>query len=154
MEGVLAVQAQRELTGQVQPHRHMLALPRRGEMLGELLDDLLAEKELEEPGFGDVGSEFDVIEAAFAKGVDHQRLVVFKDHEVHGSAPRRRRFAGPGRAELAELVNAQLDALGLECINELEQLGEPASQLHARLSALAVVPGHGAQGIEVFRRGG
>ena len=84
VEGVLTVQAQCELTGQIHPHRHVLALPGRGKVFGELFDDVLAEKELKEPGFGDVGGQLDVIEASFAKFVDYERLVVFKGDEVHG----------------------------------------------------------------------
>ena len=56
-------------------------------MLGKLVDDLLAEEELKELGLRDVGSEFDVIETPFAKLIDHERLVVFEDDEVHGSTP-------------------------------------------------------------------
>src|SRR5271155_2270896 len=87
VKAVLAVQSQRELAGQIQPQRHEFAFARRGVMLGEFGDDLLAEEELKEFGLGDVRGEFDVIEAALAKLIDHERLVVFEDDEVHGSTP-------------------------------------------------------------------
>ena len=48
---------------------------------------------------------------------------------------------------------AHVDAFGLECIDKLEQLPKPTSELHTRLPALAVVLGHAAQDIEMFRRG-
>jgi hypothetical protein len=54
----------------------------------------------------------------------------------------------------AELYVAQLDAGGLQRIDELEQLGKPAAELHTRLSALAIVPGHGAERIDLFGRWG
>jgi hypothetical protein len=53
---------------------------------------------------------------------------------------------------LAELCVAELDAGGLQGIDEYEQLGEPAAQLHTGLSALAVVLGHGAERVEMFGR--
>ena len=53
----------------------------------QLLDDLIAEEELEELGFGDVGGQFDVIEAALTKLIDHIWLVVLEDDEIHQSAP-------------------------------------------------------------------
>jgi hypothetical protein len=52
----------------------------------------------------------------------------------------------------AELGVAELDAGGLQGIDELEQLGKPAAELHTCLSALAIVLGHGAERIEVFGR--
>ena len=86
VKAVLAVQAQRELAGEIHPHGHVFALARRGEMLGEFSDDLLAEEELEELGFGDVGGEFDVIEASLAKLINDEGLVVFEDDEIHDFA--------------------------------------------------------------------
>jgi hypothetical protein len=51
---------------------------------------------------------------------------------------------------LAELCVAQLDADVLECIDELEHLGKPTTELRPRLAALAIVLGHGAERIEMF----
>jgi hypothetical protein len=119
-------------------------------MFGQLLDDAIAEKELEELGFGNVGSEFDVIEATLAKLVDNQGLVVFKDNEVHRLTPGRTTFADGGRALFVEQGNALLDASGLELIGEGEQLAKPADKLSARLAAAAVVIGHVAKGREMF----
>ena len=121
-------------------------------MLGQLLDDVLAEKELEEAGFGDIGSELDVIEAAFTKFVDHKWLVIFKDNEVHGSTPGRRRCAGRGRTQFVELGVAELDAFGLQRVEKLEQVGKPAAQLDTSLPALAIMLGHGAQRVKMFGR--
>ena len=56
-------------------------------MLGQFVDDLPTEEILKEFGFGDVGGQFDVIEAAFSKFVDHERFVVFEDDEIHKSPP-------------------------------------------------------------------
>jgi hypothetical protein len=50
------------------------------------------------------------------------------------------------------VVNAELDAGGVESIDEVEQLLKPASQLYTRLPALLIVLGHGAQRIEMFGR--
>jgi hypothetical protein len=62
-----------------------MSIPWRGVGLRELLDDLLAEEELKELGFGDVGGQLDVIEAALPKLIDHEGLVVLEDNEVHRS---------------------------------------------------------------------
>jgi hypothetical protein len=50
--------------------------------------------------------------------------------------------------------NAELDAGGLQSIDEVEQLRKPASQLYTCPPALEIVLGHGAQRIEVFGRRG
>jgi hypothetical protein len=54
----------------------------------------------------------------------------------------------------AQLGIAELDAGVLERIDELEQLGKPAAQMHTRLPAAAIVLGHGAEGIDVRGRRG
>ena len=65
----------------------MMAIPRRRVVLHQPVHDLLAEEELKELGFGDVRGQFDVIEVTLAKLIDHPRLVVLEDDEIHGSAP-------------------------------------------------------------------
>jgi hypothetical protein len=121
-------------------------------VLGELGDDLLAEEELKEPGLGNVGSEFDVIEAAFAKRIDHERLVVFEDDEVHGSTPGGTGF-GHGYGQLAKFGFAQLDAGGVKVIDEFEQLPLPANELGAGLSATAIVVRHVLQRLDMLGLG-
>ena len=64
-----------------------MSVSRRRVGLSQLLNDLLTEKELKELGFGDVGGQFDVIETALTKLIDHERLVVLEDDEIHQSAP-------------------------------------------------------------------
>jgi hypothetical protein len=87
VKAMLTVQPQRELAAHVHPERHVMSIPRRRIGLRELLDDLLAEEELKELGFSDVGGQFDIIEAALTKLIDHERLVVLEDNEIHRSAP-------------------------------------------------------------------
>ena len=85
---------------------------------------------MKELGFGDVGGQFDVIEAALPEFIDHEGLVVLEDDEIHQSAPGGTRFLHRGRdTQFAELGLTPLNAGGLECIDEREQLPLPAHEL-------------------------
>ena len=53
----------------------------------QLLNDLIAEQEPKELGFGDIGGQLDIIEAPLTKLVDHEWLVVLKDDRIHWSTP-------------------------------------------------------------------
>jgi hypothetical protein len=122
-------------------------------MLGEFVEDLLAEEEVEELGFGDVGGEFDVIEATLAKLINDKGLVVFEDDEIHDFAPGlafgRTRFASHG--QLSKLGFALLNANGFEFIDKLQQLFLPTDELGTRFSALAIGNGEIPDCLKVFR---
>src|SRR5271157_3490316 len=126
-----------------------MSFPRRGVRLHQFLDDLLAEEELKELGFSDVGGQFDVIEAALTKLIDHERLVVFEDDEIHRSAP----LGRSGLTQSAKLGFTLLDAGGFQRIDEFEQLPLPAHELGAGLTTAAIVVGHRSQRIELPRWG-
>ena len=144
MKAVLTVQPERELAADVHPHRHMMAIPWRRVVLRQLVHDLLSEEELKELGFGDVRGQFDVIEATLAKLIDHPRLVVLEDDQIHESAPagRTRLLQRRGRTQFSEHGFALLDTGGLQSIDEFEQLPLPAHELGAGLPAAAIVKGH------------
>ena len=130
-----------------------MSVPRRRVGLPQLLDDLIAEEELKELGFGDVGGQFDVIEAALTKLIDHERLVVLEDDEIHRSAPGGTRFLHRGRdTQFAELGFTLLNTGGLECIDEREQLPLPAYELGAGLTTAAIGVGHRSQRSELLGR--
>ena len=61
-----------------------MAVAGRGIVGGQLVNHLLAEKELEELGLGHVGGQFDIIEAALAKLIENIGLVVLEYDQVHG----------------------------------------------------------------------
>src|SRR5271157_3257667 len=117
-----------------------MSFPRRGVRLHQFLDDLLAEEELKELGFSNVGGQFDVIEAALAKLIDHERLVVLEDDEIHWSAPGRAGLLRRWRlTQFAELGFALLDAGGLQRIDEREQLPLPTHDLGTGLATAAIL---------------
>jgi hypothetical protein len=123
-----------------------MPVSRRRVGLSQLLDDLISEEELEELGFGDVGGQFDVIEAALTKLIDHEWLVVLEDDEIHRSAPGGTRFLHRGReAQFVELGFTLLNTGSLECIDEREQLPLPAYELGAGLTTAAIGMGHRSQ---------
>jgi len=110
---------------------------------------------LKELGFSDVGGQFDVIEAALTKLIDHERLVVFEDDEIHRSAPLGRTglVHRSGLTQSAKLGFTLLDAGGFQRIDEFEQLPLPAHELGAGLTTAAIVVGHRSQRIELPRWG-
>jgi hypothetical protein len=132
----------------------MMAIPRRRVVLHQPVHDLLAEEEVKELGFGDVRGQFDVIEATLAKLIDHPRLVVLDDDEIHGSAPGGTRLLHRRRdTQFAELGFTLLNTGGLESIDDREQLPLPAHELGAGLATAAIGVGHRPQRSELLSRG-
>ena len=84
---MLAMQPQRQLAGEIHPAGHEFAFAGRGKVLGQFVHDACAEQELKELGLGDIGSQFDVIEAAGAKLIEDKSFVVFEYDQIHGSTP-------------------------------------------------------------------
>jgi hypothetical protein len=119
--------------------------------LHQPLDNLLAEEELKELGFGDVGGQFDVIEAALAKLIDHPWFVVFEYDEIHRSAPGGMRpLHRRAHTQFAELGFTLLDARSLQHIDELEQLPLPAHQIGTGLTTAPIVASHRLQRAELL----
>jgi hypothetical protein len=83
VKAVRAVEPQGELTGNIHPQRHVMALAWRGVIPDQLVDQALTEEELKELGLGHIRGEFQVIEAAFAELVDDIGLVVLEDDQIH-----------------------------------------------------------------------
>jgi hypothetical protein len=108
-------------------------------MLSQAFDQSLIEEELKEPGFGDVGRQFDVIETSFAKFVDDIGFVVFKDDEIHDSPPCR---AGRSGTTFFQVAFTLSNPHCLHLIDDVEQLSLASDQLRAGLADASIFVSH------------
>jgi hypothetical protein len=87
-ERVLQVQLQTEIGRQRESHRHFLFLSVRGELLGQGLQNLLFEAQLEELLLVGLADDFDLIKLAARESLQHPLGVRFDEIEIkHPSWP-------------------------------------------------------------------
>src|SRR5439155_21951325 len=82
MEMMLAVKTHRQITGEVHPQGHVMSLAGGGIALRQLAQDLPLCDGPEEIRFADLAEGSDTIKLSTAKGLQHQRLVAFKQHSA------------------------------------------------------------------------
>jgi len=90
VEAANAVQAHREVAGDVEPGRYLLLLAWRGVALGELLQVALGADEAEEVGLEYLVGGVDVVELSLLEAAEDKPLVVFVAGQFQLRAP----FAG------------------------------------------------------------
>ena len=119
-------------------------------MAGQFLDQALAEQKLKELGLRHVGGQFEVIEPAFAKFVDHVGLVVFEHDQIHGLTSENGCGKGKGKTKLLKAAFAVLHAGGFEAVQERQHLPLEPQQLRAGLAEPPVGVGQFADVGEVL----
>src|ERR1017187_4061244 len=82
--GVLQMQLQTEVGGQLKPERHFLFLTVGGHGLRQAREDLFPKTQFKELLFVGLADDLDLIELAPAKGLQDLLLMVFDDLQVHG----------------------------------------------------------------------
>jgi len=81
--GVLQMQLQTEVGGQLKPERHFLFLALGGHSLRQAREDLFPKAQFEELFFVGLADDLDLVELPLAKGLQDLLLMVFDNLQVH-----------------------------------------------------------------------